>query len=370
MHRFIIKNTQLISPETLLLTLQPKRKKDKLDFYPGQYAAIGFKKHGRPSPMRCFSIVSSPNNPHELQFSMRVRGDFTSAIAELDIGSKVFVRGPFGDFVVDKEYDRNIILLAGGIGITPFMSMIRYATESKASTPITLLYGCRSQHNIPFYKELVSLEKQNPHFRVAFFITSGEIDKLQGSRAVRGRIGEARMNEVTGGRYNSFTYFLCGPKDFMKSIKGTLRTHNTDPSLIVTEEFTPTTQLSSSIAPKDSASRWTYAFSGASLALGIVFIMSIDLLRAVPKIANAQTAQTTSTTQSQPTTTTPVDSPAPSTTSDSSTSSPSSTSTPTSTSTSPTSTSTTPTPPATVTQQQTVTTQPTQVYQAPVTSVS
>ncbi len=302
MHTFTVKNTRLTDPDTLLLSLQPKHEGDTFDFWPGQYAAIGYKHHGRPSKVRCFSMVNSPNNSDELQFAMRVQGDFTHALAKLSVGDTVFVHGPFGDFVIDERYDRNVVLLAAGIGITPFMSMIRHATETKSTTPITLLYSCRSQDAIPFYEELLELAQQNPRVQVIFFITNGKIDKLNGVRAIPERVNETHLQKLTGGRYNQFTYFLCGPRTFLNGTKAVLTGNGTEAGRVITEEFTPSAQENVlSILPKSSISRWTYSLAGASLALGAAFIMFLDLSRAVPKLLHAQTNQTPAATQTQPT---------------------------------------------------------------------
>lgn len=374
MHIFTLKSTKRITPNTLLLTLQPKRNKDKLDFYPGQYAAIGFKQHGRPSPVRCFSIVSSPNKPDELQFAMRVYGDFTNAVAELETGTTVFVYGPFGNFIIDEQYDKNVILLAGGIGVTPFMSMIRYAAEAKVALPITLLYSCPTQDNIPFYEELLELEQKNPKFKTVFFVTNDAIDRLEGSRALAGRMNETRLNRLTNRQYNRFTYFICGPKGFTRSMTSILADNDTDPFRIITEEFTPTSQVSNiSAASGHSIPRWTYALTGISMVLATAFIMTIDLDRAVPRLVSAQTVQQPTTTTQ---TTTPIN-PASSSTSPSQTSSATnsqSTDTPTSDQSTSTSTPTTTAPSSssssTANNSSSNNSSTQQTYQPPVTSVS
>ena len=168
MSKYIVVQNEESPSGIIDLILQPKRKRDALSFYPGQYACIGFRQGGRPTPMRCFSIVSSPNDQERLQFVIQRQGRFTSSIARLRPGKVVTVRGPFGDFVIDEQYDRNIVMLAGGIGITPFISTLRYATEVGLSTPITLLYSCRGRDGIPFLDELTALEKRNPHLRILF----------------------------------------------------------------------------------------------------------------------------------------------------------------------------------------------------------
>lgn len=289
-----VQSAQLLTSDILKLSLKPKRPKDRLWFYPGQYAAIGFKKSTRPSPMRCFSIVSSPNSDL-LEFSMRISGDYTQALAELEQGDEVFVRGPYGSFVIDENIDRNVIMLAGGIGITPFMSMIRHASISDRPTPLTLLYSNSSQNNIPFYDELLSLEKNNPRFRCAFFITGTEPDRLTSARVLKGRINQTRLKNLTKGRTSEFTYFICGPKKFTTQMKKDLISIGAPVDKIISEEFSVTTKL----AGKGSAiNRWTYGLAGASIIAATLFVMGIDLIRSVPVILSYENKRQL-TTQSQ-----------------------------------------------------------------------
>jgi ferredoxin-NADP reductase len=372
MRLFKVSESKIIGKNTLLLTISPKRKRDAFTFQSGQYAAIGFKHNGRPSPMRCFSIVSSPNDPQAVQFAMRIQGDFTNAVSELKVDDTVFLQGPFGDFALNELYDRNVIMLAGGIGITPFMSMARYAAQTNSTTQMTLLYSCSFPDDIPFMDELIDLEKRNPRFKVAFFITQGPVDKLQNIRRLAGRISEDRLKQLTNGNYDSYTYFVCGPKQFTESLSSTLLSNKVAAERIITEEFTPSKSVNNvNTEPRYSITRWTYGLTGATLLLATGFFMFLDLSRFVPRSLQAQAAASpsqsqtttdhtttpTTTTQSNTNTTTTPDTTAPSSTSNSTqstSSSNNSSSTPSSSS----SSSSTSTPSTT------------QTYQQPVTSVS
>lgn len=294
MKQYTVTQSQLVNTDTLLLTLRPKHAKDQLLFYPGQYAAIGFKRFGRPSPMRCFSIVSSPNKPQELQFTARIQGNFTRSLSQLEPGDDVFIRGPFGNFVIDEQYDRNVILMAGGIGITPYMSMIRFATEAQLAIPITLLYSYHRQEEIPFFEELRYHEQHNPNFRAIFFVTQGATSTVKGSKVLQGRIDAARLHQLTGGHFGRFTYFLCGPKSFVESMRSMVTTSGADPSRIISEEFSPTSPANAiAAAPQRTIPRWTYALTGASLVLAAGFFMALDVDRALERAALAAPANTT-----------------------------------------------------------------------------
>ncbi len=294
MRVYEVQETKLISKSILLLTITPKRKRDTLIFYPGQYAAIGFKRYGRPSPMRCFSIISSPNNPRAVQFAMRIQGDFTTSVSQLNKGDTVFLHGPFGDFTIDPRYDKNIILLAGGIGVTPFISMARYAADTNLQIPMTLLYSCSYPNDIPFMEELVKLEERNPQFQVAFFITKGQVERVPHVRNLQGRIDKERLHQLTNGQYDRFTYFICGPKQFTKSLRNILLKSNVATERIITEEFTSTNSAAAmDTLPKYSIRRWTYGLAGAALILATFFFMAIDLVRFVPKSLHSQAAAIT-----------------------------------------------------------------------------
>jgi len=173
MAKYIVKDKARAGRNVLLLSLQPEQSHDAITYNAGQYVSIGFKRGGRRTPMRSFSVVSSPKDTSTLQVAMRVQGNFTGVASQVEVGDAAYVQGPFGNFIINPDYDENIIMMAGGIGITPFISMLRYATEASLPVNITLLYSCRSQDDIPFYDELLQLQRRNPNLRILFFVTGG-----------------------------------------------------------------------------------------------------------------------------------------------------------------------------------------------------
>ncbi|MGI0133336.1 MAG: ferredoxin--NADP reductase, partial [Candidatus Micrarchaeaceae archaeon] len=142
-YEYTVIDSKLTSPNTLVVTLYDNERRKPLTFEPGQYAAVSFlNKRNRPTPARCFSISSSPTEQGFLQFGIRVGGGFTkTAQRELAPGSKMIVEGPFGNFTFNATRDRSAMFLAGGIGVTPFLSMIRYATRLQLPNDIMLVYS-------------------------------------------------------------------------------------------------------------------------------------------------------------------------------------------------------------------------------------
>lgn len=294
----------------LLLTLRPKN--GRLVYWPGQYAAIGFKQGLRRSPMRCFSLVSSPYEPN-LQFAMRRQGSFTDTIAHLTPGSEVFVQGPFGNFVIDSEEDKQLVFLAAGIGITPFISTLRYMAQKQLNIPVTLVYSCRSALDIPFRNELLNLTKVYPFLTIKFLVSEPVPTELTDSRVVQAKLDTQQLANLDD--RPGTTYMICGPNGYMKHATDLLLTRGVDPSRIVTESFTQGKKTGWRLGQPQTV---VYGLAALVMFVGMAGIAVLDLARAVPKLASAQSktntstsalpAATTTTTATQNQATTPVSS--------------------------------------------------------------
>lgn len=282
MHKYFVTKSEQITPSTLHLTLHRDQTSNDghIAFQPGQYAAISFRRHGRPTPARCFSIVSSPTETEILRFSMRTKGRFTRALAALQEGDEVKVRGPYGGFTFNAERDTDTVFLAGGIGITPFMSMIRFATATRLHNKITLVYSNQSQDDVPFMHELLALERQNPNLRVIFVISNGPTSKIQSRNIVIGRLDEPLLEKVTGGNYFNRTFFVCGPPPFMRAMVKILKEKRVPSHNLITEAFSqgPNRQTGKIYS-------WPfnmYLFSALGVVIGSLVIMVSDIMKILP----------------------------------------------------------------------------------------
>ncbi len=301
MNKYILQNIK-VEKGVAHIVLVPKNRSYGLAFRPGQYAAIAFKRHGRFSPMRCFSIASSSTDTSKIEFGIRIMGDFTQTIARLSEGTEFMVEGPFGEFQVNDVDDYALVFIAGGIGITPFMSMIRTAASTNSLKTITLLYSNRSASAIPFLEELREIESRYPKFKMVTFISDGgplENNKL----SVAGTINESHIAKIINSAIPNTTYFLCGPTGFMKSMNLILSDHGVNEDRIIDESFTQSTKIVSEGGK--NISKMVYAFSGTLMLVGLLGIAGLDLIRYIPKHTNAsvvQPAATTGQTSTTPTT--------------------------------------------------------------------
>lgn len=139
------------------LAIRPKGHKG-FRFQPGQFAWITLD----ISPFRMrehpFSMSSSGDHPERLEFTIKALGDFTQTIKDIKSGTKAYLDGPYGVFTSDRYWDAaGFVLIAGGIGITPMMSMLVTAIERRDDRPYLLIYANKSWEDMTFREELDGL---------------------------------------------------------------------------------------------------------------------------------------------------------------------------------------------------------------------
>lgn len=184
---------------------------------------------------RAFSIASAPHEDG-LMFATRIRDSaFKRALAALKPGAVVRIDGPFGDLVLHNNPQRAAVLLAGGIGITPFRSIVLRAAKEKLPHQIFLFYTNRKPADAPFLEELRGLEAANPNYR--FGATMTEADLPQDLWSVeRGRITTAMLSRFLKGVLSP-VYYVAGPPAMVSGLRGVLNSLGVDDDDIRTEEF-------------------------------------------------------------------------------------------------------------------------------------
>ncbi|HEX7483619.1 MAG TPA: FAD-binding oxidoreductase [Candidatus Saccharimonadales bacterium] len=271
------------SPTTAVYTLHNTDPDRPLPYQPGQYATMSFMRNGRPTPARCFSIASSPTEQHVLQFAMRIKGRYTQAVTKhVQPGDKLTIGGPFGSFIFNAERDRAAVFMAGGIGIAPFMSMIRYATRLGLDNEIVLLYGSRSQADAPFAEELMYHQQKNPHFKVVYVMGEGELSRFDGHQAINGRVTPELLDQVIGGNYGAYSFFMCGPPPFMAPLEAALLERGVPQNRILAEAFNQTKRTSEkglSLPAK------IYSLAAASLMLTPAIVIAADIQSPIRKVS-------------------------------------------------------------------------------------
>jgi ferredoxin-NADP reductase len=153
----------------------------EFQYLPGQYMYIELNINGQRT-QKHFTISSSPTELTHLELTKKLTGhEFANALASLRVGDKVGIEGPEGDFTFVGEYPK-ILTLTGGIGITPIRSIMRYCTDLRLKSDITLLYSNGSEDDIAFKDELDDMQKSNDKLKIFYTLTQsrGKWDGLMG----------------------------------------------------------------------------------------------------------------------------------------------------------------------------------------------
>lgn len=175
------------------------------DFKAGQSVSLALREP--PAARRTFSLVSAPFEP-ELVVATRLReaSAFKGALMALPVGATVRLAGPAGDMTLHEDSARAAVFIAGGIGITPFMSMLHQALHERLRHPLFLLYSNRRPENAAFLAELQALAHQHESFRLEARMTAS--DGRITDETIRNFVGEAAAP----------VYYLAGPPAFVEEI--------------------------------------------------------------------------------------------------------------------------------------------------------
>lgn len=187
------------------------------------------------SARHTFSIVSAPFE-NELVVATRMRDSaFKRALGALPIGASVAIEGPFGSLTLHNDRARPAVFIAGGIGITPFKSIVAQAAEDGLEQRLVLLYSNRRPEDAAYLTELQELERRNPHFRLTATMTlmSSSSQAWTGSQ---GLIGAAFVKRATAELSKPICY-LAGPPGMVEAMRQTLNDAGVNDDDIRSEEF-------------------------------------------------------------------------------------------------------------------------------------
>jgi ferredoxin-NADP reductase len=233
-YQYIVNSANHLNAEIMLVTLAPKFGL-AFQFKPGQYLTIATTTRGLSLAERPFSIVSSPTENRYVQIAFKIFGDYTSKLATLKAGDEVVVGGPYGEFIFNEMKQKKIALIAGGIGITPFMSMIKYIQTKGLDTRVKLLYGGRKIENTAFINDIVQITNNLPTIQ-AYFHFSDE-SKLKVTEIYKNnRIKDADLIKYFSDKLDT-KFFVCGPPAFTQFVLSSLEKLGVPRKNIITEEF-------------------------------------------------------------------------------------------------------------------------------------
>lgn len=190
---------------------------------------------------RSYSIASEPERQGEVDITVeRISdGEVSTYLHEVLIpGDRIEVRGPIGGyFVWEASMEEPLLLIAGGSGVVPLMSMIRHRAAAGAKNPTSLLYSSRTFEDVIYFQELEKLRSANHDLQVFHTLTRSQPSHWKGYSR---RIDQHMLKEVAEPLGRSVQVYVCGPTVLVETVANTLVKIGVNANQIRTERFGPT----------------------------------------------------------------------------------------------------------------------------------
>ena len=230
-----LKNRAEIADRTMAFQFE---KPSGFQFKPGQYldlTLIDPPQMDSQGAVRTFSIASAPYED-DLLVATRLRGStFKRVIATLPLGTELKFEGPMGSFTLHKNPAKAAVFMAGGIGITPFRSILYQAAKEKLPHQIYLFYSNRRPEDAAFLAELQDLSQSNPHF--IFIPSMTEMDKSKRNWSGERGFIDREMLVKHFCDLNGPIYYVAGPPAMVAAMQQMLTKVGVSEDDIRTEEF-------------------------------------------------------------------------------------------------------------------------------------
>jgi predicted ferric reductase len=206
-----------------------------LPYLPGQFSFVSFRAGSLPAEEHHFTLSSTPTRPDRSIFTIQCCGDFTSRIGRLRPGDTAILDGPYGLFSHCAYTDapsREIIMIAGGIGITPMLSMLRYMADVEYRRTVKLIWSNKTGLDVFCGQELDAMRHKMDGLTVHHLLTA-----QPDYAGLKGRLDAAMLGRLLKNCSRSSRVFLCGPPAMMTSVAKNLRRLGFKAGSISTERF-------------------------------------------------------------------------------------------------------------------------------------
>jgi len=220
-----------------------------MKFKPGQYVQI---KVPGSEEFRAYSIASAPSRQNKIELLIRlVPGGLCSTYIHraLDIGDKVTLTGPFGDFYIKEDSTKDILCIAGGCGMAPIRSIVLHLAEKGMKRRVTFFFGARAKRDLFFTEELQELEKKYPEFKyIPALSEPSASDKWDGEVGLITQVVEKYIDQIKrdglevylADRFEhapQLEAYLCGPPPMIDAAIRVLAKHRVLEEDILYDKF-------------------------------------------------------------------------------------------------------------------------------------
>lgn len=229
---YVVDAVRRESPTVSTLVLRPSGHRGMRNFRPGQFAwirlgslPIGFEEHP-------FTIASPPRRSGKIEFTIKQLGDFSGAVSAVAVGERVWVDGPHGAFSPDHHRSHGLVLIAGGVGITPMISVLRSLAARGDQRAHLLFVSARALEELLFREEITELADKL-RLRVVELLHQPHEGWTGGTGFLDAQLLAANLP-----RYRKrLDFFICGPPSMVTDVIASLRSIGIAPHHIHTEKF-------------------------------------------------------------------------------------------------------------------------------------
>ena len=209
---------------------------ENFDYHAGQYfrVSLPIENPDERGSSRYFTISSSPTDEFLTITTRIIQSSFKMKLNSLKPGEKMTFFGPFGDMFQDEEDSTPKIFLAGGIGLNPSHSMLRFIDNKKLNVNFTLVVSFSLKEEVIFYEELKEIEKRNPTVKIVYALTK-EQNSYPGfeTRRIDGNLIKKYAQDIVGSKF-----FISGPPVMVEAIENIVKEMGVEEKKIVAENFT------------------------------------------------------------------------------------------------------------------------------------
>jgi len=213
------------------LTIEPRRGA-AIDFVPGQFVWLKLGRTPFTLSEHPFSISSAPAQRPRIAFTIKEVGDFTDRIGDIPAAITAYLAGPHGSFTLAGGELEAIVFIAGGVGLSPIISMLRHLAAQRYPHHVSLIYGNRRQTQI-LYRDEIERMKGVLDLETHFVLSEPE----PGWQGSVGELTTDVLKACLGADDAGARYFVCGPAAMMDSVLGSLRDLGIPEKRLVTERF-------------------------------------------------------------------------------------------------------------------------------------
>jgi len=203
-----------------------------IKFQPGQFTWLTLGDSPFSLQQHPFSICSSAAHPKRLAITAKALGDFTRGLNQVKPGSRAWLEGPYGVFIHQAYSSRDAVFIAGGVGITPIMSMLRTYRDLGTNTPLWLIYACADADAMLFREELDEMAGQLP-LHLVYVLANPPADW----NGEAGFVDADLLARHLPDDKESIEYFLCGPPPMMDKVEPILIARGAALNRVYSERF-------------------------------------------------------------------------------------------------------------------------------------